>query len=282
MTIDALTTAAERAEAATMLALESHAAPETVRRLGIAAAEIAGSVLLAVREDPSQYWSKAYCLGLDRPVTDAIIGEVIDFYLDNGNKMAVLPIAPSVLPPDWAEICQRYGLTEGSYWHKLVRDADAEPLPPAGSFLTDSSLRVAPVPAQDGLVWARASMRGFGMPEDVAPMLANALSEEGLTTFGTYAGAELVGAGTLAVVDVAGGQRVGQLAAGFTLAGYQGKGGQSAVIAARAQLARESGAGLLVAETGDEKPGEHNTSLRNLLRLGFRVLYKRQNWIWRA
>jgi hypothetical protein len=67
-----------------------------------------------------------------------------------------------------------------------------------------------------------------------------------------------------------------------TLPGYQGRGGQSALIAARMRAAAEAGCGLLVAETGDEKPGEHNTSLRNLMRMGFRVLYKRQNWIWRA
>jgi hypothetical protein len=48
------------------------------------------------------------------------------------------------------------------------------------------------------------------------------------------------------------------------------------------RAAVQAGCGVLVAETADERPGEHNTSLRNLLRLGFRVLYKRQNWIWRA
>jgi hypothetical protein len=66
------------------------------------------------------------------------------------------------------------------------------------------------------------------------------------------------------------------------LSDFQGRGAQSALIAARMRTAIEAGCELLVAETGDEKPGEHNTSLRNLLRLGFRVLYKRRNWIWRA
>jgi hypothetical protein len=63
---------------------------------------------------------------------------------------------------------------------------------------------------------------------------------------------------------------------------FQGRGAQSALIAARMRAAIDAGCGLLVAETGDEQPGEHNTSLHNLLRLGFRVLYKRQNWVWRA
>jgi GNAT superfamily N-acetyltransferase len=276
MTIDALTVAAERAEAATMLALESRADPETATRLGIAAAEIAGGVVLAVREDPSQYWSKAYCLGLDSPITGAVIGEVLDFYRDNGNKVAVLQIAPSALPADWAEICARHGLVAGSFWHKLVREADDD-VPAPGS-----SLRIGPVPVADGLAWARMLMRGFGMPEELAPMISNVLAEPGVTSFGAYADDELVGSGTVNVVEVAGGQRVGEFAAGCTLPEFQGRGAQSALIAARIRAAVDAGCGLLVAETGDEQPGEHNTSLHNLLRLGFRVLYKRQNWVWRA
>ena len=276
MTIDALTVAAERAEAATMLALESRADAATAARLGIAATEIAGGVVLAVREDPSQYWSKAYCLGLDSPITGEVLGDVLDFYRDNGNKVAVLQIAPPALPPDWAEICARHGVVAGSFWHKLVRDAEVEVPEPA------SSLRIAPVPVADRVAWARMLMRGFGMPEELAPMVANVLAEPGITSFGAYADDELVGSGTLNVVEVVGGQRVGQLAAGCTLPEFQGRGAQSALIAARLRAAVGAGCGLLVAETGDEAPGEHNTSLRNLLRLGFRVLYKRQNWVWRA
>jgi GNAT superfamily N-acetyltransferase len=277
MTIDALTVAAERAEAANMLALESRADTDTVARLGIAATEIAGGVVLAVREDPSQYWSKAYCLGLDAPITDAVIGNVLDFYRGNGNNVAVLQIAPSALPSDWAEICARHGLVAGSFWHKLAREADATDIgAPA------SSLRIAPVPVEHGLAWARMLMRGFGMPEDLAPMIANVLAEPGVTGFGAYADGELVGSGMLNVVAVPGGQRVGEFAAGCTLPEFQGRGAQSALIAARMRAAADAGCGLFVAETGDEQPGEHNTSLHNLLRLGFRVLYKRQNWVWRA
>lgn len=275
MTIDALTVAAERSEAATMLALESWAAPETVRRLGIAATEIAGGVVLAVRDDPSQYWSKVFCLGLDAPITDAVIGEVLDFYRDNGNKSAVLQITPAALPEDWTEICARHGLTGGSFWHKMVRES--EPL------AAESTLRIAPVPVEESEPWSRMLMRGFGMPEDLAPMVSNVLGERGITAFGAYADeGELVGSGTLSVVDVAGGQRVGQFVAGVTLPEFQGRGAQSALIAARMRAAVDAGCGVFVAETGDELPGEHNTSLHNLLRLGFRVLYKRQNWIWRA
>jgi hypothetical protein len=37
---------------------------------------------------------------------------------------------------------------------------------------------------------------------------------------------------------------------------------------------------VLVAETGAEAPGTHNSSLHNMLRLGFEVAYERPNWTW--
>jgi hypothetical protein len=38
----------------------------------------------------------------------------------------------------------------------------------------------------------------------------------------------------------------------------------------------------LIAETGAETPGRHNSSLHNLLRAGFTAVYHRQDWIWQA
>jgi hypothetical protein len=49
--------------------------------------------------------------------------------------------------------------------------------------------------------------------------------------------------------------------------------------ATRAALA--AGCRWLVAETGAEPPGGHNSSLHNLLRLGFQLQYVQPNWIWR-
>jgi GNAT superfamily N-acetyltransferase len=68
---------------------------------------------------------------------------------------------------------------------------------------------------------------------------------------------------------------------GATLPQERGRGAQSALLTARARAAQAAGCRWLVAETGAEDPGDHNTSLRNLRRTGFEPLYERTTWLWR-
>lgn len=46
------------------------------------------------------------------------------------------------------------------------------------------------------------------------------------------------------------------------------------------RAASAAGCRRLVAETGTEAPGTHNSSLHNMLRIGFGVLCERQNRVW--
>jgi GNAT superfamily N-acetyltransferase len=66
-----------------------------------------------------------------------------------------------------------------------------------------------------------------------------------------------------------------------TVPDARGRGAQFALLAARAREAKTAGCQWLVAETGAEKPGTHNTSLHNMLRAGLRPLYERVSWTWR-
>lgn len=77
-------------------------------------------------------------------------------------------------------------------------------------------------------------------------------------------------------------QGIGQMFGGATLPFARGRGAQSALLAARAREAHALGCRWLVAETGAETPGTHNSSLHNMMRMGFTALYQRQNWTWRS
>jgi hypothetical protein len=66
---------------------------------------IGDGVVLSMRNDSTQFWSKALGMGFDAPVTTELIREVCDFYRSQGTPTATLQLAPSVLPDDWAEIC---------------------------------------------------------------------------------------------------------------------------------------------------------------------------------
>jgi hypothetical protein len=277
MRIDPLCAVAELAEAETMFKLES-ATPAAVRSaIGMADARIGGGVALAIRDDPTKYWSKALGFGFAEPVTDELVGQVCDFYRGNGNEQATLQIAPALLPPDWPAICARHNISAGSTWTKLVREATE--LPPA-----ETTLRVDRIDPDQATEWSVTMLRGFGMPEGdgLVAMLAAGAEVDGVQAYAAWDGADMVAVGTLSVNKEVAGHTVGSFAGGATLPTHRGRGAQSALFAIRAWDAVEAGCTVFTTETGKEGPGEHNSSLHNMLRAGFQPLYHRQNWAWAA
>ncbi|MFI5707196.1 GNAT family N-acetyltransferase [Kribbella sp. NPDC051620] len=260
----------ETAEAESIWGYETHAAPEVIERFGMASARIGGGVALAVRNDPTNYWSRALGFGFTEPVTAEVVASITDFYRGNGNPIAVLNLAPSVLPADWDAICAKEGITGGGTWVKLARPAGPVAAP-------DTELRVAEIEPADAEQWASVLTRGFGMPEELlVPMAKSVVGRPGWTAYGAYEGDQLVAAATLLISG-----EVAEFCGAATLPEHRGKGAQSALLAARAQKAGAEGVQWFSAETGKPDEGEQNVSLNNLARAGFEIQYDRRNWIWR-
>jgi GNAT superfamily N-acetyltransferase len=232
---------------------------------------------VSMRRDPTRFWSRALGMGFDKPVTADLIEEVCAFYRAQETPVAVLQLAPSVLPENWAEICAKAGLSAGSTWLKLAGETNLVVRRATESGRPSAGLRVASVESSHADTWASVMLRAFGMPEgSLAEMAGSAVGRPGWHSFATWDGPELVGGGAMHVH-----QGTAQFFSGATLPHARGRGGQSALLVARARAAQAAGCRWLVAETGAEAPGGRNSSLHNVLGLGFRVLYERQDWIWR-
>lgn len=263
---------AELTEAEFMYALES-AGPAQVRdALGVVTERVAGGVALSMREDPTGgYWNKALGFGVTEPVTGDVLDAVLDVYRANRSTVACLQLAPSVLPEDWADLCGARGIEAGSLWVKLLRD----PAPPKPA---RTDLEVRPVAPEEAREWARVYCAGFGMPEGLlVDLFAGMVDDPDFHMLGVWDGPRLVSSGNVHVKD-------GRAAfcGVATLEADRGRGAQSALFERRVRIAREAGARVLSAETWAEGPGQHNPSLANMVRAGFRVVYERRNWVWRA
>jgi hypothetical protein len=260
----------EKTEAEWMYRLESGAPPRILDEMGMAAARFGGGSAVAMRRDVTQYWNKALGFGFDEPVTGDLIAQVCAFFREHDVPVAVLQLAPSVLPADWDDICRANRLEPGGTWLKLSHDLGSVDRP-----YTD--LRVAQVEMKDATAWAAALLRGFGMPEEgLLQMMAAVVGQPGFRCYAAWDGDEIVGVGN-SFVD----QGVAALWGASTLASHRRRGAQSALLAARLLDARAAGCRLAVAETGAEGPGEHNESLHNMRRAGFSARYERPNWVWR-
>ena len=260
----------ERIEAEFMHTYVSSAAQPVKSELGIATLRISGGVALSMRHDVTGYWSKALGFGFEEPVTEELIGRVLAFYRAERTPGAVIQIAPSVLPPEWDEICAHHDIRAGSPWVKLA-------CPIADFRAGQTQLRVGPVPVGDVDEWASTTLRGFGMPEEgLADMMAASVEGPDFRPFAAWDGDDMIATANLFVRG-----EIGSVNSAATLPGHRSQGAQSALLAARAGAAADAGCRWLVAETGKPEEGVPSSSMNNLLRAGLRPLYERQNWSWR-
>jgi GNAT superfamily N-acetyltransferase len=269
---------AEGSEAEALYDFET-GAPAAVRSsLGITAVRLGGGVVLSVREDPTDFWSKALGFGFEEPVTADLVREICDFYREQGTSAANVQIISPALPDDWPDICAREHLTAGSATVKLVCDTDVAIARAEEGARLPENVRVGLVEEDQAAEWASVMGQVFGMPDQrIADLCASTVGRPGWYTYAVWDGTELAATGIMcAHKDTA------QYFGGATLPHARRRGFQSALITARAQAAKAAGCRWLVTETGAEEPGEHNSSLHNLLRTGFSVLHERRTWIWRA
>jgi GNAT superfamily N-acetyltransferase len=156
------------------------------------------------------------------------------------------------------------GYDRGYPWHKFVRGVEP--------YDATSSLSVQE--ARAPLDFGRAFADGYGLPEPAASWLARLVGRAGWHCFVGYADDEPVAAGVLYVAG-----ETGWLGMGATLPAARGRGGQSAILAARIARARELGLRELVTETGAPREDGPGSSYRNILRAGFELAYERPNYV---
>jgi GNAT superfamily N-acetyltransferase len=264
-----LTALAETAEAELYYECLMRTPAGTKDALGFGGARISSGVVLSMREDTTNFWSKALGFGADEPVTAELMNEIVAFYQAEGTPAATLQFAPSVLPSDWPLIAGDFGLKGGFDWLKLA--AGLHEVRAVGT----TPLRVGKVSTQDAEEWARVVQRGFDIPDSQLPIFTAYFENPAFTPFAVWDGDEIVAAANLFVHG-----QIGSFNTAATLPTHRKLGAQSALITARIQAAYEAGCTWVIAETGKPEPGAVNDSLTNLERAGLRPIYARHNWRW--
>jgi GNAT superfamily N-acetyltransferase len=273
----------EQTEAESLTDFEDSATDEAKAALGMRGARVGGGVALAVPRDPTGFWSKVLGLGFTEPVTVPLLEQVFAFYRDAGMSTAALQIAPDALPADWDAICAQLNISPADELVKLAGDLSgiSDTIAAHGgadSYLGDG-LRLEPVRTETAREWAMIMWRGFGFPaEHQLEMAVGTIGRPGWQGFAVYDGDTMIASANLRTSP----DGVGHLFGGATLPAARGRGGQSALIAARAEAAHAAGCHLLIGETAVEAPGEHNPSLHNMTRAGLSARYVKKNWVWRA
>ena len=253
--------------------------PAPVREaLGIGSLRVGSALALAIREDPSCFFNRAGGFGAGAPVTADVLAPACGFYRDHGVPLGALMVAPPLLPSDWAATAGQLNLTKGSRFTKLGCATEAALSAADGVTALDSGLRIGPVEPRHAPEWATVMMTTFGFTAPgMTDMAAACVGRPNWRQYAVWDGMRIIAVGSIFV----NGDCAGMFGAA-TIPEGRGRGAQSALLTARARAARAAGCRWLVAETGAEGPGDHNTSLQNMLRAGFQPLYDRVTWLWHA
>lgn len=259
---------AETVEAECLAAGFATAPTHVAEALGMSVHRVHGAVATVMTHDPTGgFWSRVIGLGIDEPVTERVLDDVVDVYRRAGSTRVMLQMSPEASPDTWEELLTERGFTGGRSWVKLLRDTSPPPEP-------TSDLLLRELTRGDATAYAEVYWEAFGFPEPrFVEWMAASVGVPGWHHFGAYDGDRIVSVGALFVHGDTG----GFYGAG-TLPSHRARGGQGLMMAARTRKAAELGLTWLSTETGSETPEDPNPSLHNMRRYGFAELYERRNW----
>jgi GNAT superfamily N-acetyltransferase len=250
---------AERGELEAFRDLYAAAPPE----LGARSQEIGGA--LCLRLEPLStvtMFNRVLGLGIERPATDEQLDEALAFLL---GVEAYVTVAPEAEPRDLGDRLHARGLAPDRGWTKFSRSTADPPK-------AHTELRVERDESGEG--FAEAAARGFGVPDLFLDWLRRLPGRDGWECFVAFNDDAPAAAGALYLAG-----EVGWIGIGATVPEQRGKGGQSALLAARIRAAADAGCQVVVTETGEPVDGQANGSYRNILRAGFEPAYVRLNYL---
>lgn len=229
--------------------VEAQALRDVLALAGGTAAMAGGAMCLRHDGAPLRLFNRALPLG-----TAVDVAAISEWYAGHPHQVAV-PAGYLGLDAQLAAA----GYTRGGGIAKHQRSTDAPST-------TSAALRVEET--TDAAAYAAVTAEGYGMPAELASALCAFVGGPGWQCYLAWDGGEPAACGALYCDgDDA------WLGVDATRPAFRGRGGQSALIAARVDRARELGALRAVAETDTDGP-----SFRNYRRLGFHQPYVREHW----
>jgi hypothetical protein len=262
-----LTARLERAEARASLSC-CLAAERAGSDIGAHSALVDGVAVMALDIVDSAFFNRALGLATVAPASAAVVDTISTTFRDWGRAQSMIQVPAEVTTPQLDEWLVAAGYARSRNWVKLWHDL--REVPEAAS-----SLRVERIGPADAAAFGEIVVDAFGLPSIVAPLATCAVGVEGWIHYLGFDGDRPVSAGAVYLEgDTA------WLGFGATTEAARGRGGQSAIFAARLHDARDAGCTLAVTETGQETPDDPvNHSYRNMVRLGFNLAYARPNWV---
>ncbi len=237
-------------------------------RAGATVTPIADGYAAALTAFDHGFFNRAVGMGFERPVTEDDVEAASRFFLDLDRTQSLIQLAPALVTPAVEGWLTARGYRPGRRWVKLWHTLEAVHAAP-------TTIRIERIDASRADAFTNVALAAFELPPASDPVARGAIGRTGWTHYIGYDGDAPVSVAAMYVTD-----GVAWLGFGATLEAARGRGGQSAMFAARLRDARDLGCRWAITETGEETEEEPvNPSYRNMLRAGFKLAYARRNWV---
>ena len=257
----------ESIERAALADLHAAASEETRQLLGLSL-EPTGTALVSIAErDQSILLNRTIGLGVEAPDVRETVTAIASRYAEHGVKRYFLHLHPDARPPELRDWIAQAGLVRYRGWVKFRREPTAPPE-------LRSELRVQRIGIEHAEDFGKIAAECFDLSEGAASLLASLADRPGWHLYMSFAGDTPAGTGALFVRD-----GVASLDLGATLPAYRGRGGQGVVLCQRIRDALDLGCRMLLTTTGEEVKGDPQHSYKNIMRMGFRPVYIRENYV---
>jgi GNAT superfamily N-acetyltransferase len=258
----------EDIERADLISLHEAADEALKERLGLALHEIGGALVsVAGRLPPSAIVvNRTLGLGLSGPATREDVAAIAAIYREAGVERFFVHLHSKAQPADLPAWFAEQGWQKVRGWMKFTRGTEPPPE-------RETDLAIREIGPELGLAFGRIAASAFDLGEEAAPWIAGLAGRPDWRLFMTFAGDEPAGTGALYFRD-----GFAWCDFGATAPAFRRRGGQGALLAHRIREAIAMGCSRIVTATGEEVPGDPQHSYSNIMRMGFKETYVRENY----
>ncbi len=256
----------ENAECDALYELYSNPSDGVKKTCSIQSTRINTAVL--VRTDIFQGFShnRVTGLGLEKNLDERLLLDVKNFYSGSKNKFA-LQLVPPVVSDDLKTLLEKHGFEFKNSWVRFYRDTT-----PLENVKTD--LEIKPVGNEYADIYGGLITEIFGFPRELGGVFSSIMEDRNWKHFMAFEGEKPISAGSVFING-----ETAWIGFAATLPEYRGHGAQGAILSARIEEARQRGCKWISVETAEDTSEHDAPSYRNMLRYGFRLLYKRPNYV---
>jgi GrpB-like predicted nucleotidyltransferase (UPF0157 family)/GNAT superfamily N-acetyltransferase len=260
------TSLTEKTECGALYEMYSGVSDETKKKCGIQVQRIGPAALIRTDIFPGFSHNRVPGLGLDYIIDEGTILNVKSFYSASKNKHAI-QLNPLDLTVDVMKLLQKHGYEHKNNWVRFYRDTS-----PVENVKTN--LEIKSVGNEHLRDFSSLVISNFRFPSELASLFEPIMENKNWQHYMAFEGSKPAATGS---VYFSGDTAWTSFAA--TNPDYRGRGAQGALLKARIDEAGKRGCKWIATETAEDSSEHDAPSYRNLLRYGFRLLYKRPNYV---